>query len=282
MNTMTAPHRLPLFAEPLFAQETVMEAPTALRVEQAFKAFGARQPHTARPAGASAAVAAAEGVSFDVHPGEIFGLLGPNGSGKSTLIRLIATQLVPDGGRIQVFGRDVAGDPRAVHGVVNRVPVETGFFKRLSAVENLVYGARLSGVRPGETRRRVIELLQRLGLPERDLYRPMESLSRGVQQKVMIGRAFLDDPRLLLLDEPTSGLDPRSRRDVQLFIRELRTQHGTTVVLATHDMAEAETLCDRVAILDHGRVVALDSPGALKRAFGPTLEDAFLGLTGGE
>ena len=235
--------------------------------------------------GAKSVVVAVDRVSFNVQEGEIFGVLGPNGSGKSTLIRLISTLLLPDGGSINVFGYDVVRQPLEVQRLINRVSVEASFFKKLSPMENLLYGARLYGMEGRETRQRVIEILSRLGLEERTIYKPMEEMSRGMQQKVAIARALLSRPRLLLLDEPTTGLDPRSKREVQAVVRELNQEHGTTILLTTHDMLDAESLCERIAIIDGGKVVALDTPEALKRSIPrngrePSLEDVFLELTG--
>ena len=235
--------------------------------------------------GKSSKAVAVNRVSFSVRRGEIFGVLGPNGSGKSTLIRLIATLLVPDDGRITVFGHDVVKEPMAVRRLINRVSVEASFFKKLSPMENLMYGARLYGVQGQEARAQVKAILTRLGLEEKSIYRPMEEMSRGMQQKVAIARAFLSRPRLLLLDEPTTGLDPRSKHEVQAFVRELRDRHDTTILLTTHDMFEADTLCDRIAILDGGNIVALDTPENLKKLIPsnghePSLEDVFLQLTG--
>jgi ABC-2 type transport system ATP-binding protein len=152
-------------------------------------------------------------------------------------------------------------------------------------MENLLYGARLYGMDGRETRRRVVEILTRLGLEKRSIYQPMEEMSRGMQQKVAIARALLSRPRILLLDEPTTGLDPRSKREVQAVVRELNEIHGTTILLTTHDMAEAESLCHRIAIVDNGRIVAMDTPQALKglvprNGHELTLEDVFLELTG--
>lgn len=230
-------------------------------------------------------VVAVDQVSFTVDVGEIFGVLGPNGSGKSTLIRLIATLLLPDRGSIQVFGYDVLRQPREVQRLINRVSVEASFFKKLSPMENLIYGARLYGMSGADIRRRVVEILTRLGLEKHSIYKPMEEMSRGMQQKVAIARALLSQPKVLLLDEPTTGLDPRSKREVQAVIRELNQEHGTTILLTTHDMLEADTLCGRVAIIDGGKIVALDTPQALKGVISsnghePTLEDVFLELTG--
>jgi ABC-2 type transport system ATP-binding protein len=225
-------------------------------------------------------------VSFDIHEGEIFGVLGPNGSGKSTLIRLLSTLLLPDKGQIKVFGYDAIRDPLRIQALINRVSVEASFFKKLSPMENLLYGARLYGMEGRETRIRVVEILTRLGLSEDDIFNSMEQMSRGMQQKVAIARALLTRPQLLLLDEPTTGLDPRSKLEVQAVVRELRDDFGVTMLLTTHDMAEAENLCERVAIMDRGRLVALDTPEELRRAVpsnnghAPTLEEVFLELTG--
>ena len=265
----------------------------AVIVNEVYKRFGKpngswwQRPRKANPStnGHKPQVVAVDRVSFSVRTGEIFGVLGPNGSGKSTLIRLIATLLLPDSGTIQVFGQDVVRQPMQVQRQINRVSVEASFFKKLSPMENLVYGARLYGLNGGETRLRVVEILTRLGLEKRVIYQPMEEMSRGMQQKVAIARALLSRPRLLLLDEPTTGLDPRSKREVQAVIRELNQEHGTTILLTTHDMLEADSLCDRIAIIDSGKIVALDTPQALKQSITtnghePTLEDVFLELTG--
>jgi ABC-2 type transport system ATP-binding protein len=225
-------------------------------------------------------------VSFQVREGEIFGVLGPNGSGKSTLIRLMATLLLPDKGDLKIFGYDVVSQPIKVQSLINRVSVEASFFKKLSPMENLMYGARLYGMAGAETKKQVVEILTRLGLEERSIFSPMEEMSRGMQQKVAIARALLTKPKVLLLDEPTTGLDPRSKREVQAVIEELRDDYGTTMLLTTHDMHEADILCNRVAILDKGDIVGLDTPENLKKLVSnkngkeTTLEDVFLSLTG--
>jgi ABC-2 type transport system ATP-binding protein len=265
----------------------------AISVNQAYKKFDKpdlsrwKHPFTPKPNGNGhkPAVVALDRVSFTVEVGEIFGILGPNGSGKSTLIRLIATLLLPDEGTIQVFGLDVVRRPMEVQRLINRVSVEASFFKKLSPMENLLYGARLYGLDGKETRQRVVEILTRLGLEKRTIFQPMEEMSRGMQQKVAIARALLSKPRLLLLDEPTTGLDPRSKREVQAVIQELNQKHNTTILLTTHDMSEAENLCNRIAIIDGGRIVALDNPAGLRKLVSrnghePTLEDVFLELTG--
>ena len=231
-------------------------------------------------------IVAVDHISLSVHRGEIFVVLGPNGTGKSTLIRLMSTLLLPDTGSVRIFGLDVEKDEARVKRLINRVSVEASFFKKLSPMENLMYGARLYSVDPAIARKRIIEILASLGIEDRSIWSPMEDMSRGMQQKVAIARAFLTSPVLLLLDEPTTGLDPHSKREVQAAIRDIREKHDATVLLSTHDMQEADELCDRIAIVDSGRVVALDTPAALKalvREEGsaePTLEDVFLKLTG--
>lgn len=230
-------------------------------------------------------VVAVDHVTFEVHRNEIFGVLGPNGSGKSTLIRLLSTLLLPDEGTIKVFGLDIDHDEMAVKRLINRVSVDAAFFKKLSPKENLLYGARLYGVSGKEADRKAREILKRLGLRENSYTSPMEDMSRGMQQKVAIARAFLSQPIVLLLDEPTTGLDPRSKLEVQAFINELRDTHDATILITTHDMNEADALCDRIAILDEGKVVALDTPANLKHlvrknGHEPTLEEVFMELTG--
>jgi ABC-2 type transport system ATP-binding protein len=225
--------------------------------------------------------AALDAVSFTIGRGECVAVLGQNGSGKSTLVRLLSTLLLPDGGSARVFGHDVVREERAVKRLVNRVSVEASFFKKMSARENLAYAARFYGLTPRDTRTQVPEILSRVGFPADRTDAPMEDLSRGMQQKVALARALLTSPTLLLLDEPTTGLDPRSRREVQEFIREVRATHDTTTLLCTHDMREAETLADRVGILDRGRLLALEPADALRRRYGARdLEDAFLSATG--
>ena len=165
---------------------------------------------------------------LSVEKGEIFGVLGPNGGGKSTLIRLISTLLLPDSGKIyRVWIMMSRNNAMQVQQMINRVSVEASFFKKLSPMENLLYGARLYGMDGKQTRKQVVEILTRLGLEKRSIYSPMEEMSRGMQQKVAIARALLSHPQLLLLDEPTTGLDPRSKREVQAVIRELREKAWT-------------------------------------------------------
>jgi ABC-2 type transport system ATP-binding protein len=161
---------------------------------------------------------------------------------------------------------------------MNRVSVDAAFFKKLSPMENLVYAGRLYGLGAGDAHARGLHVLERLGITRQVALEPMEEMSRGMQQKVAIARALLTSPILLLLDEPTTGLDPRSKKDVQQLVLQVQAEHDATVVLTTHDMDEADRLCQRVAVLDHGRVIALDTPSALKAGSG-SLEDVFMALT---
>jgi ABC-2 type transport system ATP-binding protein len=226
-------------------------------------------------------VPALDGVSFTIERGECVAILGQNGSGKSTLVRLLSTLLLNDGGTAHVFGHDVFKEQRAVQRLVNRVSVEASFFKKMSSEENLAYAARFYGLGPTETRREIPRILGRVGFPTDRKHEGMEHLSRGMQQKVALARALLTSPVLLLLDEPTTGLDPRSKLEVQDFIREVRTTHDATILLCTHDLNEAELLSDRVGILDRGRLIALAPADELKEKYGSeTLEEAFFSATG--
>ncbi len=226
-------------------------------------------------------VPALAGITLDVARGECVAILGQNGSGKSTLVRLLSTLLLPDGGLARVFGYDVVRDDKAVRRLVNRVSVEASFFKKMSPSENLHYAARFYGMTPSETRERIPFILERVGFPPDRRTEPMENLSRGMQQKVALARALLTSPVLLLLDEPTTGLDPRSKLEVQDFIREMRAAHDSTILLCTHDLAEAEALAERIGILDRGELLALEPADELKARFGAdTLEEAFFVATG--
>ncbi len=225
---------------------------------------------------------ALKGVDLAVQRREILGILGPNGSGKSTLIRLMATLLIPDQGWLKVFGLDVIRDRQRVRRLINRVSVEASFFKKLTARENLAYAAGLYGVSNAKAQVEATRILASLGLQRDKLEVPLETLSRGQQQKIAIARALLTSPTLMLLDEPTTGLDPTSRRDVQEFVLNVRREHDSTMVLCTHDMAEAERLCDRIAIIHEGRIIAVGTPADLIASYasGGGLEDAFFHITG--
>jgi len=248
---------------------------------KALEVHNLRKEFTRRDKRGKRRVAALKGVTFTIERGECVAILGPNGSGKSTLVRLLSTLLLPDGGDASVFGKDAFKETRAVRRMVNRVSVEASFFKKMSAVENLSYAARFYGLRPSATRDRIPEILGRVGFPADRRDEPMENLSRGMQQKVALARALLTSPILLLLDEPTTGLDPRSKQEVQEFIREVRAEHDATVLLCTHDLAEAEGLADRVGILDDGNLLCLEPADELKARYNAaTLEEAFFAASG--
>ena len=231
-------------------------------------------------------VAAISDVSMRLERGDMHGILGANGSGKSTLIRLISGLLTLDKGRVEVFGHDIERDEMAVKRLINRVSVDAAFFKKLSPMENLLFAARLYGLDGRVAKREAISILGRLGISEKRVGRPVEQMSRGMQQKVAIARALLTSPTLLLLDEPTTGLDPRSKLEVQAFIEETNRTHDATIVLTTHDLAEAERLCSRITVLNDGQVVAEDTPDGLKAITAErlgratTLEDVFMTYTG--
>lgn len=256
----------------------VSAGPAALLVDHATKRFKVdrRKPP----------VVAVDDVSIRIERGEIYGLLGANGSGKSTFIRLVSGLLTLDAGRVEVFGHDLVREEMAVKRLINRVSVDAAFFKKLSPAENLSFAARLYGLDAGEARRKGALIMARLGIGEKRMGRPVEQMSRGMQQKVAIARAILTSPTLLLLDEPTTGLDPRSKLDVQSFVEELRADHDATIVLTTHDLAEADRLCGRIGILAGGRLTAEDTPERLKtrvafeHGLPPTLESAFMEYTG--
>ncbi|MGK2852073.1 MAG: ABC transporter ATP-binding protein [Candidatus Limnocylindrales bacterium] len=231
-------------------------------------------------------VAAITDLSMRLERGDIHGILGANGSGKSTLIRLISGLLTLDRGRVEVFGHDIERDEMAVKRLINRVSVDAAFFKKLSPMENLVFAARLYGLDSGAAKRDALTILARLGISEKRVNRPVEQMSRGMQQKVAIARALLTSPTLLLLDEPTTGLDPRSKLDVQTFIEEINQTHDATIVLTTHDLAEAERLCARITVLNDGRIVAegtadeLKAQTASRLGHEATLHDVFMTYTG--
>jgi ABC-2 type transport system ATP-binding protein len=266
--------------EPMTALQAVVDGVPAVEVVDLRKEFVRRDRKRGRFRGRRR-VAALKGVTFTMERGETVAILGQNGSGKSTLVRLLSTLLLHDGGSARVFGHDVFAEARAVRRLVNRVSVEASFFKKMSAFENLSYAARFYGMTSRQTRDAIPEILGRVGFPEDRRSESMENLSRGMQQKVALARALLTSPVLLLLDEPTTGLDPRSKLEVQDFIREMRETHDSTVLLCTHDLNEAEALAERVGILDRGELLALEPADELKRRFeADTLEEAFFAATG--
>ncbi len=207
---------------------------------------------------------AVNGIDLRVEAGEIFGLLGPNGAGKTTTMKMLATLLVPTEGTITVLGIDAAKDPRKVRARLGAMlSGERSLYWKLTARENLEYYAALYHVPPKDTKARIEKSLEAVKLLDRaDDY--VERYSTGMRQRLALARALLPDPQLVILDEPTVGLDPQSARDLRDRVRELKRQ-GRTVLLTTHYMEEADQLCDRIAIIDHGQIVALDTPANLKR-----------------
>jgi ABC-2 type transport system ATP-binding protein len=267
------PDRLASIAADLPVESTV----PALLVEGVTKRFHVGRKR--RP------VIAINDVSLNLERGGTIGILGANGSGKSTLIRLVSGLLTLDEGRVEIFGHDIAREEMTVKRLINRVSVDAAFFKKLSPMENLLFAARLYGLDAARARLQAAAITDRLGIAQKRLSRPIEQMSRGMQQKIAIARALLTSPALLLLDEPTTGLDPRSKLEVQAFIEEIRESHDASIVLTTHDLDEAERLCGRICVLNDGRVVAQDTPDGLKqlvatRGEAPTLHAVFMTYTG--
>jgi ABC-2 type transport system ATP-binding protein len=207
---------------------------------------------------------AVEDVSFSVGRGELFGLLGPNGAGKTTTVKMLSTLLLPSGGTISILGLDAV---KQTHEVRKRIGFTfggaRGLYGRLSANDNLKYFAELYELEPAVTRKRVPELLELVGLTGRGEDR-VETFSSGMQQRLHLARALLHDPEVIFLDEPTVGIDPVGARELRKTVKEL-VSRGKTILLTTHYMAEAEELCDRIAIIKQGNIVALDTPSALKQ-----------------
>jgi len=220
---------------------------------------------------------AVDGLTFTIAAGEIFGFLGPNGAGKTTTIKMLTGQLRPTGGRATVWGYDVVNQRAQIKPLIGVVFEYQNIYERMTAVENLRFSARLYGVNG----QRVQAILDQVGLAEQG-HKKAADFSNGMKQRLLIARALLHRPRVLFLDEPTKGLDPGVARDIRAVVLALKAA-GVTVFLTTHYMEEADRLCDRVAIVDHGRIVALDSPTKLKQDSDqedPTLEDVILALTG--
>jgi ABC-2 type transport system ATP-binding protein len=266
-------------ATPTFEKSYVRRDAPAVEVLNLTKEF--RRKDRAAGRFARRRMPALNDVTFTIERGECVAILGQNGSGKSTLVRLLSTLLINDAGEARIFGHDAFRDTRAIRRLVNRVSVEASFFKKMSAAENLSYAARFYGMGPSQTRTAVPAILEKVGFPAERRREPMENLSRGMQQKVALARALLTSPVLLLLDEPTTGLDPRSKLEVQEFIRDVRAEHDATILLCTHDMGEAEALADRVGLLDRGELLFLEPVGDVKRRYGvDTLEEAFFAATG--
>jgi ABC-2 type transport system ATP-binding protein len=270
---------MPTVAAPDSSNTSVRDGSPAVEVYELRKEFRRRDRRAGRFA--RQRMPALQGLTFTIERGECVAILGQNGSGKSTLVRLLSTLLINDGGEARIFGHDAFKETRAVRRLVNRVSVEASFFKKMSASENLSYAARFYGMPPSKTRKAIPEILEKVGFPADRRHESMENLSRGMQQKVALARALLTSPVLLLLDEPTTGLDPRSKLEVQEFIKDVRRTHDATILLCTHDMNEAEALADRVGLLDRGELLFLEPVADVKKRYGvETLEEAFFTATG--
>jgi ABC-2 type transport system ATP-binding protein len=206
------------------------------------------------------------GISFDVRPAEIFGLLGPNGSGKTTLFRILSTLMVPSAGSALIAGFDPTKQPNQVRRRIGVVAQAQSVDVKLTARENLMHQGHLYGLSGARLKQRIAEMLERVALADRadDL---VETFSGGMQRRVELAKGLMHSPAILLLDEPTTGLDPGARRDLWLYLDSLRAQEGVTVLVTTHLMEEAER-CDRLAILSHGKIVALGTPAELKSEIG--------------
>ena len=239
------------------------------------KRFPARilEEHDGRQRAVRREIVAVDHVNLQIRRGELFGLLGPNGAGKTTTIRMLCTLLAPTAGTARVWGHDVARMPEEVRRHIGGVlSGERSVYWKLTGRENLEYFAALYHVPPSIARERIVELLDRVELSSRadDL---VERYSTGMRQRLALVKAIVHDPPILLLDEPTTGLDPQAARNIRDLIRHLHHVEGKTIILTTHYMEEADQLCERIGIIDHGRIIALDPPQALKRSLrqGPIL-----------
>ena len=209
-------------------------------------------------------VIAVDGINFSVRSGELFGLLGPNGAGKTTTVKMLTTLLLPTSGSAHVLGHDIVNDPDPVRGRIGFIfGGERGLYWRLSGFDNLRYFASLYHVDPDISKMRIPYLLELVGLLDRQQEK-VEGYSRGMKQRLHIARTLLHEPEVLFLDEPTIGLDPVGARELRQVIRNLQAEKKT-ILLTTHYMFEADALCERIAVINHGKIIALDTPLALKR-----------------
>lgn len=228
------------------------------------------------------AVQAVDGVSFSVHKQEIFGLLGPNGAGKTTTLRMLSTVLRPDGGDVSIGGHSVLDRSDRVRQLIGVCPQDIALYVELSAIDNLVFFGKMAGLSGAEAKERAYSILDRVGLTDR-AKGAVSKFSGGMKRRLNIAVALMNTPALLMLDEPSVGIDPQSRSHIFDTILQLRDE-GMTVLYTTHYMEEADRLCDRLGIMDNGRLIRLGSPHELKSEIGDpehiTLESVFLELTG--
>ena len=224
---------------------------------------------------------AVNGVSFTINKGEIFGLLGPNGAGKTTTIRMLSTVLEADRGEVTIGGHSIRKEDEAVRNLIGVCPQELALYEDLSAIDNLVFFGRMAGLNGKEALAQAMANLELMGLMERKKGK-IAKFSGGMKRRINLAIALMGHPELLFLDEPTVGIDPQSRNNIYETIEGLRDK-GMTILYTTHYMEEADRLCDRIAIMDGGQIIALDTPYELKSLIGPpeqvTLEDVFLKLT---
>ncbi len=225
---------------------------------------------------------AVQDVSFSIEKGEIFGLLGPNGAGKTTTIRMLSTVLPPDQGDVTIGGYSLKANGAAARKLIGSCPQDLALYQDLSALDNLIFFGRMEGLGGREARAQAIANLELVGLSERAKDR-VKNFSTGMKRRVNLVVALMGDPSLLFLDEPTVGIDPQSRNNIYETIFSLRDK-GKTILYTTHYMEEADRLCNRIAIMDGGSIIMMDTPQNLKSRIGPpettTLEDVFLNLTG--
>jgi len=225
---------------------------------------------------------AVNGISFTINKGEIFGLLGPNGAGKTTAIRILSTVLKPDRGDATLEGHSIRHDPQAVRNLIGVCPQELSLYQDLSALDNMVFFGRMVGLNGRQARSQAMTYLELVGLSERAKNK-VSKFSGGMKRRVNLVIALMGHPKLLFLDEPTVGIDPQSRNNIYETIENL-CHEGMTILYTTHYMEEADRLCQRVAIMDGGEMISMDTPHKLKSQIGSpdevTLEDVFLKLTG--
>ena len=225
---------------------------------------------------------AVNSVSFDIYKGEIFGLLGPNGAGKTTTIRILSTVLKPDRGEVTIGGNSIRHDADAVHQLIGVCPQELALYEDLSALDNLLFFGRMVGMESKEARQQAFDNLELMGLSERAKGK-VGKFSGGMKRRINLAIALMGHPELIFLDEPTVGIDPQSRNKIYETIEGLQSK-GMTILYTTHYMEEADRLCERVAIMDGGQIIAMDTPHGLKSRIGEpehvTLEDVFLNMTG--